>query len=199
VSTSLLTDLTQRLGQGDTVRSLSQHLGISEQQTQTAVGAALPLLLSALGRNAESADGAQSLYNALNRDHDGSVLNDIAGFILNGGQPNAGQGILGHVLGNQRETVEQGIASIAGLNQQSVGQVLTLLAPLVLGSLGQAQQQQGLDASSLAGLLGNAREESNSQLGGLAGLLDMNKDGSIIDDVLKIGGQLLGGLFGNKR
>jgi hypothetical protein len=35
-------------------------------------------------------------------------------------------------------------------------------------------------------------------LGGLASLLDSDNDGQITDDLAKIGGKLLGGLFGKR-
>ncbi len=197
MSNSILNVLAQQLG-GSTINQLSQQLGTDPQSTQTAVNAALPLLLSALGRNTENPQGAQSLFNAVTNDHDGSILNDVAGFLMSGGNPQTGNGILGHVLGSARPNVEQGISQVSGLNQSTTSQLLTMLAPLVMGGLGQVQQQQGLDASGLASLLGGARENANSQLGGLASLLDMNHDGSIMDEVLSIGSKVLGGLFGRQ-
>lgn len=197
MSNSILNVLAQQLG-GDTINQLSQQLGTDPQNTQSAVNAALPLLLSALGRNTENPQGAQSLFNAVVNDHNGSVLNDVAGFLMSGGNPQDGNGILGHILGGARPNVEQGISQVSGLNQSTTSQLLTMLAPLVMGGLGQVQQQQGLDASGLAGLLGGAREHADSQLGGLASLLDMNHDGSILDEVLSIGSKVLGGLFGRQ-
>lgn len=195
MDSSILNLLTQQLG-GSAINQLSQQLGTDPQSTQAAVSAALPLLLSALGRNTASPQGAQSLFNAVTNDHDGSILNDVTGFLTSGGNPQTGNGILGHVLGNARPAVEQGVAQVSGLNQGTAGQLLTMLAPLVMGGLGQVQQQQGLDVNGMANLLGGAREHANSQLGGLTSLLDMNHDGSIMDEVLSIGSKVLGGLFG---
>ena len=71
--------------------------------------------------------------------------------------------------------------------------------PLVMGAVGQTQQQQGLNAGGLANLLGGEQQQADSMLGGLATqLLDQNNDGSIVDDVMKMGSNLLGGLFGRK-
>ena len=91
---SVLDGLMQQLD-GDTMRQLSQQLGTDESTTTSAVGAALPVLMGALAKNASSTDGAAALAGALDRDHDGSMLGDIAG-MLGGG---AGAGILKHVLG----------------------------------------------------------------------------------------------------
>ena len=69
---SLLDGLMQQLG-GDTMRQLSQQLGADESTTTPAVGAALPVLVGALAKNASSTDGAAALAGALDKDHDGSV------------------------------------------------------------------------------------------------------------------------------
>ena len=196
---SLLGMLTQQLSGGDTVRKLSSQLGTDPDSTQQAIGAALPLLLGALGRNAAQPEGAAAISNALQRDHDGSILNDVDGFLSAGGNASAGEGILRHVLGNRRPVVEQTLSQSTGLDAGSTGQLLTMLAPLVMGALGQTQRRQGLDAGGLATLLGGERQQADSMLGGAATqLLDQNHDGSIVDDVVRMGSKLLGGLFGRK-
>lgn len=195
---SLLGTLTQQLS-GQTVDQLSTQLGTDPASTQKAVGAALPLLLGALGRNTAQPEGAAALVHALERDHDGSVLNDVPGFLAAGGNPQAGQGILRHVLGEKQGLVEQTLSQSTGLSASSTSQLLTMLAPLVLGAIGQTQRTQGLNAGGLATLLGGERQQADSMLGGLATqLLDQNNDGSVVDDVLNMGSKLLGGLFGRK-
>ena len=80
-----------------------------------------------------------------------------------------------------------------------MGKILAMVAPLVMGALGRTQRQQGLDASGLAAMLGREREAvrqtSPDQVGLLTQLLDADDDGSVIDDVAKLGSGLLGGLF----
>jgi hypothetical protein len=195
---SLLGTLTRQLD-GDAVQQLSSQLGTDPVSTQKAVSAALPLLLGALGRNAAQPEGAAALTNALQRDHDGSVLNDVTGFLAAGGNTQAGNGILRHVLGEKQGIIEQTLSQNTGLTASSTGQLLAMLAPLVMGAVGQTQQQQGLNAGGLANLLGGEQQQADSMLGGLATqLLDQNNDGSIVDDVMQMGSNLLGGLFGRK-
>ena len=67
----LMDVITQTIG-GDTMKQMSRQLGTSEQSTGTAVSAALPMLLSALARNASQPNGAHALVQALDKDHDGS-------------------------------------------------------------------------------------------------------------------------------
>ena len=58
-------------------------------------------ILGAMANNASKPGGADSLLGALQKDHDGSILDNLGGFL---GQPNTddGNGILGHVFGNSR-------------------------------------------------------------------------------------------------
>jgi len=65
---------------GPALGQISGQIGADPQSTQTAVSAALPLLLGALARNASQPGGAEALAGALGRDHDGSVLDHVAGF-----------------------------------------------------------------------------------------------------------------------
>lgn len=189
---SLLETLQNQVG-GGTLTQLSQRLGADQQQTQQAIGAALPVLLGALARNASQPGGATALHQALSRDHDGSILNDVAGSV-NRADLTDGNKILGHVLGNRQDTVATGVSKLSGLDSPKVLQLLATLAPVVMGTLGKMQQQQHLDASGLATALSGER-----RLGGLAGLLDADGDGQIVDDVLgKVSG-VLGSLFGGKR
>jgi hypothetical protein len=183
------------LGSGE-LDKLGGQLGVDSASTQKAVGAAVPLLLSALGKNAASPQGAEALLGALSRDHDGSVLDNVGAALGSGALGKDGAAILGHVLGNKQSAVAAGIGQASGLTADTSGQLLAMLAPLVMGSLGKTQRQSGLDAAGLASMLGGQREQANAGLGGLAGLLDMDGDGDATNDILKIGKKLLGGLFG---
>ncbi len=192
---SLAGTLMQMLGdQG--MRQISQQLGADERNTQKAVTAALPMLISALGKNAASPEGAEALARALEKDHDGRVLENVTQVLGDRAVQEDGQAILRHVLGEKQGLVAKGLGSSTGLDAGSAGQLLAMLAPLVMGGLGKTQREKGLDARGIAQLLGQERRQADSQLGGLAKLLDMDGDGDITDDILNLGSKLLGGLFG---
>jgi hypothetical protein len=78
---------------GDAMQQLSQQIGADPESTGNAVNAALPMLLGGMARNTQSEGGASSLLGALDRDHDGSVLDDVVGFLGQGGN-GSGDGIL---------------------------------------------------------------------------------------------------------
>ena len=196
---SLLEMLTQQLGSDQRLGKLSGQIGADQAATKNAVGAALPVLLGALARNSSQPQGAEALDRALSK-HDGAILNNLDGF-LDKPDVTDGNGILGHLLGAKRNAVESGIGKASGLDPAMITKLLPMLAPVVLGAVGQQKRQQGLNAGSLASLLGAEQqtvERSNPAMGMLGKLLDQDGDGSIVDDIAGMGKGLLGGLFGRK-
>ncbi|MGB5286281.1 MAG: DUF937 domain-containing protein, partial [Polyangiales bacterium] len=176
---------------GAPMAQLSSQLGTDSRTTQNAVQAALPLLLGALAKNSAASGGADALASALDRDHDGGILDDIGGFLA-GGASSDGAAILGHILGKREPTVEAGIGKATGMQTDQTAQLLQMLAPIVLGYLGRQKQQQGMNAGTLGELLGTQSKQAQSQnpaLSALASLLDKDDDGSIVDD--------LGGMLGS--
>ncbi len=192
MSSSLIEQLTGQLS-GPALQALTQQLGSDQATTSAAISAALPMLIGALDKNTNDPQGAQSLQNALTRDHDGSILNDLVGFL---GSSDTGMGgaILGHIFGQKQGAAEQGISKMSGMNPALVSMLLKNLAPIVMGQLGKQQREQGLDADSLSSMLGTERA-SAQQTGGsqstavdlITSLMDQDGDGSMLDD---IGGML---------
>jgi len=77
MSDSLLHGLASQFG-GDTLGQIANLVGADQEQAGRAVAAALPMLLGSIAGNAQSNDGANSLFGALSSDHDGSILVRIA-------------------------------------------------------------------------------------------------------------------------
>lgn len=147
--------------QGQPLNQISQQLGLSQPQAASAVAAAIPLLLGALGRNASQPQGAASLFGALQKDHTGQDIGSLLGSVLGGG----GQGsqILGHVFGPRQEVAAQGLGAATGLAPDRAHMLLRWL--------------------ELGEILGK-EERSITQQGGVAGgllgaVLDRNHDGKV--------------------
>lgn len=189
---------------GGGVDQIARSAGVSGGDVTNVLAGALPAMMAGLTRNAASSGGASALLGALDRDHDGSVLDDLAGFLGGGGSAAAGvgAGILGHIFGGRQTNVEQAVSQSSGVDLGSVTKIMSMVAPLLMGSLGKAKQQQGFDASGLAAALGQqekvARKASPSAVDMFSRMLDSDGDGSSMDDIVKLGGGLLGGLFGKK-
>ena len=194
---SIFDMLSGQLG-GSMLDQLSGQLGGNRDATNSAITAALPAIIGALAKNASKPGGADALANALDRDHDGSVLEDLGGFLNKGGNVKDGDGILKHVFGERRPQVEQAISKNSGLDMSAIGKLLPMLAPIVLGALGKAKKEKSLDSGGLGDLLGLEKkrvQEAAPQLDGLLGMLDLDKDGSVADEVMGFGAKILGGLF----
>lgn len=142
----------------------------------------MPTLLGAMANNTKSESGASGLLGALDRDHDGSILDDITGFI-NQGDSAQGDGILKHVLGGQRTVVESGLSQKTGLNSSQMSGLLKMVAPILMGYLGKQKKSQssGFDNGSITDLLGGLASESHKNTS-----LDLG-------DVIDIVGGLTGG------
>ncbi len=169
---------------------IGARIGADPAQTQGAIAAALPTLIAALQQQARPGTGLQQ---AIERDHDGAILDDLPGYLE--GRANLsprttnGAGILGHVLGDRQPEVQQALSARTGLSMDSIGQLLPILAPIVMGMIGKQarsgsadQGAGGIDLGSILGSLGGlggGATASGSQAGGL--------------------GDLLGGLFGDRK
>jgi hypothetical protein len=180
--------LTQQLA-GRATSTIAQRFGLSEQTANTAVQLAVPLILTALARNASQPDGAASLHQAINNDHDGSIFNNLLGYLGNPQSAN-GAGILGHVFGSQQSSIENNLAQATGIDPASASGLMQTLAPLVMGAVGQTQQQNGLDAAGLSNMLNSQQQQAQTNapdvMGMLGSMLDQNHDGSAMDDLQRL-------------
>jgi hypothetical protein len=212
-----MSNLTQELLaqlQGAPLQKISQQLGVDPAQAEGAVGAALPLLMGALGKNASQPQGAEALFGALQRDHagGGGDLGGLLGAVLGGAQSRQtdGAGVLGHIFGGRQGRAEQQLGAATGLGGDRAGQLMKILAPIVMAFLAKrmfsgsdsdgaaAGLGGGGTAQVLGAILGQEQQQVRQQ-GGLGGgllgaVLDKDGDGDVdLGDLLKLGGGLLGG------
>ncbi len=199
---SVYQELQSELTAGPGAAALASQLGTDPETAGAAAATALPALLGALGRNASQPEGASALLGALQRDHDGGILQDLVGALVGGGsgaRGGIGEAILGHVFGRRREAVEGAIGADTGLDRSQIAKLLVTLAPVVLGALGKRQRERGYGAQELSHELGMARKEAEGSLGSrfgpLAAVLDRDDDGRVDAGIARIGRALLGRLF----
>ncbi len=189
----------------EVINQFSQQTGASPEQTTTAAQGVFSTLLGGLAKNASNENGASGILSALDSDHDGSILNDVMGLVMGGGQAQGttnGAGILGHILGGQQQNAAQMLSQTSGVSQSGIMDMMIKLAPIVMGVLGQQNQQQGgMSPNALYGLLGKTvQSQSDNPLMQMATrFLDKDGDGNAMDDIMgMVGSRLLGGMFGSK-
>lgn len=70
------------------LQQIAQQVGVNDpKQVEVASNGLMSTLVTALSKNATSQSGLNALVSALDRDHDGSILNDLSGFITGAMQP----------------------------------------------------------------------------------------------------------------
>jgi hypothetical protein len=186
-----MSELMQILDQalsGHTVDQISSQLGVDRDSAQNAIGLAVPVLLGALSRNASTPEGARALENAVERDHDGSILDNLGGLLGGGGGGllggGGGGGLLGQVLGGVlgggggQEPAQGGGGLLGGgIGEAILRHVLGGRQASVEQGVGRAT---GLDAGSVAqllailapivmGALGRARQSGGGGLDSILG------------------------------
>ena len=198
-SSDLLGSLMGQLGGGG-ISEIARSVGLDSSDVTNVLSGAVPAIMAGLTRNSQSSDGAAGLAGALDRDHDGSILDDVMGYLGGGGNLVDGAGILGHTLGGRQSTIESAVSRSSGVDIASVGKIMAMIAPLIMGALGKAKRERGFDAGGLAEMLGQqeraARQASPSAVDMFSKMLDSDGDGDPMDDIVKMGSGLLGGLFG---
>lgn len=190
-----LQDLLGQEQGSQTVEQISQNVGAEPSMVNSAIQAALPMLMGGLANNASTPQGAESLNSALEQDHDGGILDNLGGLsgMIFGGQQQSAPtrqadagGILGHILGSNQSQVAEQVSNQSGLGKGQTAQILMMLAPIVMGYLGRQKQQQGVGADGLGGLLGGLlgggqQQPANNQT--TPGYFDKDGDGSSMDDI----------------
>lgn len=203
---------------GDQVASQAENkFGISKNQVIALLAVAAPLVISYLRKKSQDdPNEAEALNNALDKDHDGSILDDPSQVEARQAE---GGSILSHIFGGDKANVENQLSQNTGISMDKIGPILGMLAPLIMGYIGKQKQSSGVTSGGglgdlLGGILGNANEQAQGQstnpindilgsvLGGGSSSADSgNPLGNILGSVLGGGNQQsqggLGGLLGS--
>ncbi|MBZ0114935.1 MAG: DUF937 domain-containing protein [Thermoanaerobaculia bacterium] len=206
---SMMDILGQALQQQGGVQEISRELGIDEKKVATVAGAAIPMMIAALNKNASQESGASRLASAVAKDHDGSILDNLSGALSNPLVRTEGAAILGHLFpSNQQQQTTSALGKMSGLDATSVSKILMMLAPLVLGALGKSARTTsapagasmgGIDLGSIVAALTGGQQDAKKRAPEATDIftkmLDSDGDGNISDDIASMGAGILGSLF----
>lgn len=209
MSNPLLSLLEQQLGNDNLMETLTQQIGGSDVgQTRNAAGGVISALMGAMAKNASNPQGANALANALDNDHDGSILDNITGLLSGKSEAQNsktlnGAGIVNHLLGDRQTNVMDMVSQVSGMDKNQVGNLMIKLAPVIMGALGKTKREGGLDIGGLANLLQGTvsqQKQSNPMMNMVTSFLDKDGDGSVVDDLMQSAGKgLFQKLFGGKK
>ncbi len=163
---------------GQAMNQIAQKVGGGDNiMTSQLMAKALPMIMGQLEKNSADPAGAEALDAALAQ-HDGSVLQNVEQ-----ASPEEGNKILGHIFGNKDQAIAQIAQETWASPEQSEG-VMSMLAPLVMGAMGQQKQAAGLNASGITSMLSGSSKSSNL----LGSFLDQDGDGDFDkSDAMKFG------------
>lgn len=166
------------------IDQIAAQLGVDPKVATQAIQEGGGAILGGLQRKAATPEGASAIDAALAK-HTG--IGDAVD--LDRVDTADGQKILRHVFGDQEQQVAQKLTSEPQTAGIDFGQLLPILAPVVMGLLAKDKQKAPADA-----------EEGGLDIGGLIGGLlgGGSAQGGQASGGLDIGG-LLGGLFGGKK
>lgn len=143
--------------QGEPMQKIAQQLGTSTEQASSAVSQALPLMMGALGNQAQQggqgAAGIASMLGALGGGQGGSQaggLGDILGDLLGGSGNAAGGGLAGALGGLVGSVLGGGQPAARGASAGNAGDLLAT----VFGNQGSARAAEGLGQSTGLGTQG---------------------------------------------
>ena len=167
---------------GEAVGALANQFGLSQGQTVSAIGALLPALAGGLQRNAATPSGLDQLTAALGSGRHGQYLDDLTS-LGRSETVTDGNAILGHILGSRdvSRAVASNASTATGISPDVLKKMLPVVATLAMAAL--SKQSSGRASSA----------QMSDNISGLAGFLDVNKDGSIADDMMGFVGKLFGG------
>ena len=166
--------------------------GISKGQIIALLAVAAPLIISYLRNKSQDANEAEALNNALDKDHDGSILNNPTSAVEREAEGNS---ILDHIFGGEKATVENQLSQNTGISMDKIGPILAMLAPIIMGYIGQQKQANGVNAGGLGdllgGILGGAQQQTQQSNDPLSSIL-----GSVLGGATQQSGGGLGDLLG---
>jgi len=174
-------------GDGQAVGALAQQFGLSNDQASSALTALLPALAGGLQRNVTQEGGLDALVGALTSGQHGRYL-DNPSLLGSAETVTDGNAILSHILGTKdvSRAVASNAATTTGIGEDVLKKMLPIIATLAMGALARQTASTGAAGRTSAASM-------TDNIGGLASFLDMNKDGSMVDDVAGFVGKLFGG------
>jgi len=171
-----LTDALNEILSGQTGQ-ISRRIGADEERTRVAVQSAIPALMAALSGEADE----PGLRNAIQQDHDGSVIDQLSQYLEGSAQLSPrttnGAGILDHVLGDRQGEMAQALSAKSGLDLGSIMKLLPLLAPILMGMLGKktgggSSSGGGFSFDDLGSILGSEKEDARRNNPDIGDVLD---------------------------
>ncbi len=179
-------DMILQSQKGGALDSLTSMSGLQPNQMQQLLGQVLPVLAGGIKQGTSTQSGLEGLLGALNSgrhdryyDHPNNLSDQNTRL--------DGNGILGHILGNKdaSRSLAGHASAKTGIDSALIKKLLPVIATVVMGAMNKRASSDGLLGAR------QAAPANNGMMDLVSGFLDVGGDGSIIDDVLRIGAKAL--------
>ncbi len=182
MSTNLVSSIMQLLTP-DLIARIASALGLERSIAQKAIAAGVPAILAGLASLASKPGGAQQLSNVLARQRP-DMLETVMTSSFTGSARTAlseeGSDQLSSLLGRGGlNGLMSAISTYTGMSQNKSETLLGLLAPMVMGAIGQQQRKAGFDSAGLVDLLTSQKSEIAAALP--SGFVDHLGDSGYMD------------------
>jgi hypothetical protein len=168
----------------EVIEKIASSLGLDRTATQKAAGGAVPALLAGLSDLVATPAGASQLSKLLSQQSGGSPADLVRDADPQGLAATGANMLSGLFGGRVMDIMAQAVGKFAGIGDGGGKSLLGILAPMVLGTLGQQQRNAGLDAEGLASLLRSQKDQITAAIPsgladqlGAAGLIDRAEAG----------------------
>jgi hypothetical protein len=179
-----LTSVVMQFLTPEVIEKIASFLGLDRTATQKAAGGAVPALLAGLSDLVTTPTGTSQLSKLLSQQPGGSPA-DLLRNAGPQGLAESGANMLSGLFGGRTmDTMAQALGKFAGVGDSGGKSLLSIIGPIVLGTLGQQQRTAGLDASGLASMLRSQKDQFTAAIPsgladqlGAAGLIDRAEAG----------------------
>lgn len=160
--------MIQNAVQDKIVAEISKKTWLQWETAQKAIKAALPMLMGAMSKNADTQEWKDALDSALDAHDETNVLNETEW-----------EKMLWHILWDEESAVEEAVAAQAWVSKEEATSVTKMIAPFLMGQLGSAKKA-GADVA------GDLNKDTIAK-SLLTSFLDKDWDGDVKDDLLWMG------------
>lgn len=170
------------------ISKISKFLGESTENTNSALGSALPAILGGVMQKASTTQGASDLMNTIRTGgYDGGILENLGGLLddlkSTSTLASLGSGLLGNLFGDKLSALSSVIANVSGIKSGSASSLSGLAASILMNVLGKQVTSQGISTSGLASLLMSQKDVVKATLpAGIDSILNIGALGDFLGD-----------------
>ena len=180
-----LVDIIKDQVSGPVLGQISNAVGENSDKTQSVIEGAIPALLGGFMDKASSSEGAGALFDAVNSQDD-SILDNLSGLIGSDNKTSlieSGGNALGSLFGGSGASgLINAVSGSSGMSAGGAGTVLSMLAPVVMGTVKKSMAGgDSNDASGMAALLMSQKDNIASAMP--SGLADQLGSSGLMSNV----------------